>query len=146
MKNHIQVAAPKRSRHLQVGRAYHVVFSTQDCAPVFDDFTKARIMIGCLGTSGLQSISETLAFVVMPDHVHWLFVLKFGSISQCVQRVKAQYSRDSGELIWGVGFHDKAIGIDEDLKATARHIVATPLRAGLVDNVGDYPHWDAAWL
>jgi len=28
----------------------------------------------------------------------------------------------------------------------ARYIVANPLRAGLVESVRDYPHWDAIWL
>ena len=35
---------------------------------------------------------------------------------------------------------------DEDLVAVARYIVANPVRAGLVKNVRDYPHWDAVWL
>jgi len=28
----------------------------------------------------------------------------------------------------------------------ARYIVMNPKRAGLVERVGDYPHWDAIWL
>jgi len=28
----------------------------------------------------------------------------------------------------------------------ARYIVANPLRAGLVERIGDYPLWDATWL
>jgi hypothetical protein len=28
----------------------------------------------------------------------------------------------------------------------ARYIIANPLRAGLVDRIGDYPLWDAMWL
>jgi len=28
----------------------------------------------------------------------------------------------------------------------ARYIVANPIRAGLVDNIGQYPYWDAVWL
>jgi hypothetical protein len=28
----------------------------------------------------------------------------------------------------------------------ARYIVANPLRAGLVEHLGDYPLWDAVWL
>jgi len=29
---------------------------------------------------------------------------------------------------------------------TALYIVANPLRAGLVERLGDCPHWDAVWL
>jgi putative transposase len=28
----------------------------------------------------------------------------------------------------------------------ARYIVANPLRAGLVNRVEDYSHWDSIWL
>ncbi len=146
MKGKSRASNLRRGRHSQVGCAYHVVFSTQDRSPVFADFTKARMMVACLEKSAKQAITETLAFVIMSDHIHWLFVLKFGSISQCVQRVKAQFSREAGCLIWGVGFYDHAVRMDEDLQATARYIVANPLRAGLVEKIGDYPHWDAAWL
>src|SRR3989344_3545810 len=48
--------------------------------------------------------------------------------------------------LWQHGFHDRAIRRDEDLPAVARYIVANPLRAGLVEKIGDYPLWDAVWL
>jgi putative transposase len=32
------------------------------------------------------------------------------------------------------------------MTSIARYIVANPLRAGLVERLGDYPHWDAVWL
>ena len=35
---------------------------------------------------------------------------------------------------------------EPDELATARYVVANPLRAGLVTSIGDYPFWDAAWL
>jgi plasmid stabilization system protein ParE len=35
---------------------------------------------------------------------------------------------------------------EEDLIKIARYIVANPLRARLVEHIGDYPLWDAAWL
>lgn len=48
--------------------------------------------------------------------------------------------------LWQKGFHDRAIRKEEDLQAIARYVVANPLRAGLVDKIGDYPLWDAIWL
>jgi hypothetical protein len=32
------------------------------------------------------------------------------------------------------------------LRDIARYIIANPLRAGLAESIGDYPHWDAIWL
>ena len=33
-----------------------------------------------------------------------------------------------------------------DVKGHPLGVVASPLRAGLVDRIGDYPWWDAVWL
>ncbi|MEE4463301.1 IS200/IS605 family transposase, partial [Azotobacter chroococcum] len=43
-------------------------------------------------------------------------------------------------------YHDRAARSVDDLRAMARYIVANPVRAGIVETVGDYPLWDAAWL
>ncbi len=48
--------------------------------------------------------------------------------------------------MWQKGFHDHAIREEEDLRAVARYVVANPVRAGLVQSVRDYPHWDARWV
>ena len=49
-------------------------------------------------------------------------------------------------MAFGRGLHDHAVRSDEDFRALARYVVANPLRAGLVSQIGDYPLWDAAWL
>jgi len=51
----------------------------------------------------------------------------------------------SGSL-WQTGYHDRAIRDGEELLPFAQYIVANPLRAGLVEKIGDYPLWDANWL
>ncbi|MEO7253669.1 MAG: transposase, partial [Casimicrobium sp.] len=51
-----------------------------------------------------------------------------------------------GASLWQDGFHDRALRRDEDLLTIARYVVANPLRAGLVQRLGDYPFWDAIWL
>ena len=48
--------------------------------------------------------------------------------------------------IWQPAYFDHALRVDANLKQVARYIVANPLRAGLVQKLGDYPHWDAVWL
>lgn len=93
------------------------------------------------------SVAETQAFVVMPDHVHWLLQLKDGvSLGEAVRRFKARVSLALGASIWQRGFHDHALRRDEDIVAAARYVVANPVRAGLVRRIGDFAHWDAVWL
>ena len=93
------------------------------------------------------SAAETLAFVVMPDHVHWLVQLKDGErLGEVVRRLKARVSSVLGVPVWQRGFHDHALRKDEDVAGVARYVVANPVRAGIVRRVGEYPHWDAVWL
>jgi hypothetical protein len=68
------------------------------------------------------------------------------AISAIVGAVKAVTAHRLGGPVWQGGFRDHAVRHEEYLAALARYIVANPLRAGLVEPIGDYPHWDAAWL
>jgi putative transposase len=91
--------------------------------------------------------ADTLAFVVMPDHLHWLMQLGEGiDLPQCMGGVKSISARQLGTPLWQKGFHDHAVRKEEDLPALARYVVANPVRAGLVKRVGEYPHWDAIWV
>jgi REP element-mobilizing transposase RayT len=54
--------------------------------------------------------------------------------------------RGFSAAVWQKGYFDRALRWEEDLKVAARYIIANPLRAGLVDQIGDYPLWDAIWL
>ena len=96
---------------------------------------------------------ESLAFVVMPDHFHWLFSLSDSrSLSECIKNVKAFSARRVNDLlgfrrkVWQTGYYERAIRKEEDLEGVARYIVANPLRAGIVSSVRDYALWDAKWL
>jgi len=103
-------------------------------------------MVKTLQQDEIKGFTKTLAYVVMPDHVHWLMTLEKGGLSGSVKRIKSIFSQQVKESIWNSGFYDHAIRSDEDLASVARYIVANPLRAKLVSNIGDYPHWDAVWL
>lgn len=129
------------------GQVYHVTTVTFDRQSVFSDLVSARLLINALRQAQARDEATTLAFVVMPDHMHWLMQLGTGvSLPQVVGAIKAVTAHRLGSRIWQTGFHDHALRREEDLAELARYIVANPLRAGLVDRVGDYPHWDAIWL
>jgi len=97
--------------------------------------------------------SSTLAYVVMPDHLHWLLQINGQrSLSKSVCIIKSNSARQinamnkSRQKIWQRGYYDRAIRKEDDLVTIARYIVANPLRAGLVESIRDYPPWDAIWL
>ncbi|MGR9000151.1 MAG: REP-associated tyrosine transposase [Gammaproteobacteria bacterium] len=119
----------------------------------FDDFLCARLVVMNMKLLHEDQAVYSLAWVVMPDHVHWLFQLGLtATLSEVVKTFKARiahrvnaYLGKSGPL-WQKNFYDHALREEEDVREIARYIIANPLRAGLVKHIGDYPHWDAIWL
>ena len=83
----------------------------------------------------------------MPDHIHWLMQLdNNATLERIIRSMKSQSAKAVGMPIWQTGYYDHAIRKDEDIQNIARYIVANPIRAGIVEKIGDYPHWDATWL
>ncbi len=137
----------RRGRYTQANQIYHVISNTKNRQPIFDDLKFARIAIQNLMIQDQQECTKTLAFIVMPDHIHWLLELKqTKTLANVVKNVKAKTAQAIGKPIWQAGYYDHAIRKEEDMQSIARYIVANPVRAGLVTKVGDYPHWDAIWL
>ncbi|MBK6743666.1 MAG: transposase [Hydrogenophilales bacterium] len=143
----------RKGRVSESGRIYLVTAVTEQRVPVFRDFTCARLLVSELRAADTLGLSKTWAFVVMPDHIHWLLELTEGELSKTVLRVKSRSAiainramGDGGQRVWQKGFHDHALRAEDDLQQTARYVIANPVRAGLVASVRDYPHWDAAWL
>jgi len=89
---------------------------------------------------------ETLGYVVMPDHLHWLMVLQEGELSEVVRLLKGRAAHAIGKAVWQANYYDHAVREDEDIRKLARYIIANPLRAGLVERIEDYSLWDAVWL
>jgi len=144
----------RKGRFSEPGRAYFVTTVLADRRKRhFADLTCARLLIGEMRDLHESGAVDSLAWVLMPDHMHWLFQLgACSSLSAVIKQLKASSARRinrhlkrRGDL-WQKAFYDHAIRQDEDLRQVARYIVGNPLRAGLVDNIADYPHWDAAWL
>ncbi|WP_026289355.1 transposase [Thioalkalivibrio sp. ALMg11] len=140
----------RSGRFSEPGRIYLVTTVCARRRRWFADFARARCCVQSLRE--VEDLVTTLCFVVMPDHLHWLLQLDHGELPVAVQKVKANTTRRIGRLegtrchIWQKGFHDRALRREEDLPAVALYVVANPLRAGLVHNLGDYPLWDAIWL
>ena len=163
--NHVRAAAQTSdsspgSRSLRSGRAsvvgqiYHITSRTLHNVPKFENFDLACAACSSFRETATSSGIRLLAWVLMPDHAHWLIELGANaSLSQSVAALKRcsassvnALAGTRGASIWQDGFHDRALRRDEDLLTIARYVVANPLRAGLVSRLGDYPFWDSIWL
>ena len=147
---HSRLRTGRRSLANQV---YHVSSATVNRKSYFKDFECGRLVVYAMRREHEAGHADTLAFVVMPDHLHWLFALSGSrSMPVCVNTVKSFSARSinlrlgrSGR-VWQTGFFDRAIRREDDLVGIARYIIANPLRAGIVESVRDYALWDAKWL
>ncbi len=78
--------------------------------------------------------------------------MSYDDLSAAINRFKAcSASRVNEHLnrqgaLWQKSFYDHALRKNEDVRGIARYFVANPLRAGLVEHIGNYPLWDAVWL
>ena len=154
MKGKLHGCDLRKGRVSLNGCIYLVTAVTHQRQSVFADINAGRIVVREMMRSVRYGDTDTLAFVVMPDHLHWLFSLTGDrTLSSVVGAVKRHSARQLNEkcsrnvrLVWQRGFHDHALRREEDVIHAARYVVANPLRAGLVNRIGDYPLWDAVWL
>ncbi|RON49714.1 REP-associated tyrosine transposase [Pseudomonas frederiksbergensis] len=139
-------------RYAEQNRIYLLTANTLKREPVFRDYTLGRMVVHQFKQAQEQGFVDSLAFVVMPDHFHWLIQLQKGSLGQLMCQTKSLSARAINEAagrtgsLWQQGFHDRALRREECLVKVARYVVTNPLRAGLVERYGDYPLWDAVWL
>jgi REP element-mobilizing transposase RayT len=142
----------RSGRFSESGRIYLLTAVTHLRQPLFQDWSNGRLVVNEFRKAQEDGAADSLAWVVMPDHFHWLVELHNGDLSKLMQTTKSRCARAINKArslhapVWQKGYFDRALRREEDLKAMARYIVANPLRAGLVTRIGNYPLWDAIWL
>jgi REP element-mobilizing transposase RayT len=143
----------RKGRFSEPGREYFITTVVQNRHRLFSDFTCARIFIQYAAKLANGKNINWLAWVLMPDHFHGLLSLTGDQpLGEVMQRLKGGSSRVLNKhlgrkgAVWQAGFYDHAIRYEEDRREMARYIVRNPVRAGLADNVLNYPHWDAVWM
>lgn len=136
-------------RHIPTDNMFHVTSTTHNRTQFFRNFNAARFLIHAMRSQSHHV--ETLCFVIMPDHFHWLFKIqsahvKAGAIVQQVKKQTADRMNAHDDNIWQHGYNAHALRKKENIEGIARYIVNNPVRAGLVKSVRFYPHWDAVWV
>lgn len=144
----------RKGRFSEIGRAYFVttVLKNRELC-YFNDFFCARLVVKEMQRLHEDQAVDSLAWVVMPDHLHWLFSLgESDTLCGVMKKLKARSARkintylESEGTIWQKAYYDHAIRDDEDIRRVARYIIANPLRANLVEDVRTYPLWDGVWI
>jgi len=142
----------RQNRYSLVGRAYMVTTCCDYRKPVFRNVKLGKLLVDELRRSDTEFRTYTYAYVVMPDHLHWLFqLLPRNSLSSVVRRVKGRSAYRLNQFvgrtgaIWQPGFHDRLIRAEESLEVVDNYVIHNPVRAGIVTAVDEYPLWDVRW-
>ena len=146
------------SPRLMVGRhscrnAVYVITSvTRGRKPLLADAGHASLVMREFARCEEECRIDNVAWVVMPDHIHWILRLREGAIGASVQAFKSRTARGINDLrascgpVWQAGYYDHCIRDEADLAVQAHYVIANPLRRGLVTRLADYPYWYCAWL
>ncbi|HDS1039116.1 TPA: transposase [Stenotrophomonas maltophilia] len=138
-------------RWSQTGNVYAITTVTYARRRWFDDEANVDLLIEALRTVERTGRTFSLAWVIMPDHLHWLIELRHGTLAGCMQILKSRSGRsiarrvDANEPIWQPGYYDHALRSDECLRTQAMYIAGNPVRAGLATHLGEYPHAWSRW-
>jgi REP element-mobilizing transposase RayT len=145
--------ALRKGRVSLPNQVYLITTTTAKRQRFFDDFNAACAACRTFETHSLLGGARMLAWVLMPDHVHWLMQLgQNDDLGDVVARLKSASARSVNRVLrregalWARAYHDHALRSDESVQEVARYIIGNPVRAGLVERVGDYPFWDAVWV
>ena len=139
-------------RHSEFGRLYLLTTITQQRRPIFNNFQLGRLVVDHFRQAHEDGIVISKAWVVMPDHFHWLIELQNKTLGELMCRIKSRSSVNINRLtktherVWQKGYYDRALRQEDDVKAAARYIIQNPIRAQIASRIGDYPLWDACWI
>jgi REP element-mobilizing transposase RayT len=99
-----------------VGHAYMITTCCNERTPLFQNIGLGEIVVDELRLSDDENRTDTFAYVVMPDHLHWLFQLQErNSLASVVRLAKGRsafrvnQSRKQAGPVWQRGYHDRLV-------------------------------------
>ena len=142
----------RNGRFSQPYGEYFITFTCQNRSKTFINTAAATAFCQQITLNEMHFNCLWKTWVLMPDHFHGLLQLGSGDLSKTVSHFKGLTAKRVNEVlerkgsVWQSSFYDRGLRAEDDQKAIARYIVANPLRAGLVDDIRDYPYWNSIYL
>ena len=151
------------------GAYYHITASTHRRMPIFEDERFAKIAFDDFLFYGSKYNIDDLAYIVMNNHIHWVFQPCEEKFAQFVKQQHdkgGKYSSDPdryflvkimedykrhvsyvinkirdtrGAKIWQAGFYDRILFTDEEVKQATNYVIFNSAKHGLVDDPNNYP-------
>jgi putative transposase len=143
----------RTARHAPGGFAYHVLNRAVARLPLFEKQADYAAFLRVLGEALGQVPMRILAFVLMPNHWHFLLRPKGDSDLSAFcrwlahthsMRWHAHYHTSGTGHIYQGRFKSFCVEGDEHLYTVARYIERNPLRANLVSSA-EHWRWSSLW-
>jgi REP element-mobilizing transposase RayT len=136
---------PRKPRADFAGAFHHVYVRGNDRRPIFVDDVDRLTYLRLLAHAAGMHAWRTLAFCLMPNHVHLLIETPKAGLSSGMCRLQGHYARRfnkrhgrSGHLFQG-RFGAKLVEDDAQLWMTVGYIARNPVEARLCDRAADWP-------
>lgn len=136
-----------RLRHFEYRGAhrYFVTICVRNRVAVFTSPAAVAPVLSQLRHTADTTGFAIVAYCFMPDHLHLLVegateharFLQFMRVFK--QRSSFRWKQRTGGELWQRGYFEHVLRDDEDLVATARYVLANPVRAGLAASPTEYP-------
>jgi putative transposase len=120
-----------RGRSSTAGARYFITCCTEHRNVGLDTPIVGASLLANVRTSDAVLDTTTFGFVIMPDHLHWLFGLGGRlSLGQVIGKFKRATSADLAAhgLAWQRDFFEHRLRIDETVESYARYIYLNPYR------------------
>jgi putative transposase len=128
------------------GLACLLTFCTAGRRRVFEDPGLVALVWTQILLAADQEGMSVSAYCFMPDHVHLVVETKAerGDVTRFCRRAKQlagyYFRQQTGTALWQPSWHDRVLRRADDVLDAIRYVVDNPIRAGLVDDVADYPY------
>ncbi|MBF0570444.1 MAG: transposase [Candidatus Omnitrophica bacterium] len=127
------------------GAIYHIINRGNNRQAIFLESADQRHYLRCLYHYKKKYKFQLYAFCLMTNHVHLLLrVSEWGTVSKIMQSLTVAYNRwynfkyKSSGHVWQGRFSSSLVSDDEYLFTAMQYIEQNPLRAMMVNNIGDY--------
>ncbi len=132
-------------RYYLPDRIVFVTTSTKNKVPVFQSAENAQILTDLLYELRRENELKLYAFVVMPDHLHFIFLpVPPENLSTILHKLKRRSSREIHKrtrikgMLWESRFYDRIIRNEEEFAKAIDYIHWNPVKAGLSETPEDY--------
>ncbi len=140
---------PRLARAIAVGFPHHVTQRGTDRDPVFFTHADRDVYLALLRSSASHANLRILAYCLMPNHIHLVAVPdEPDSLSVALRRTHGRYAnylnarRGRTGHLWQNRFYSCALD-RAHLSVALRYVERNPVRAGLAEQVEQYP-WSSA--